>query len=103
MSLFREQMTLQQGRWDKVYGEPLEIRHVVENEFTGGTLDPEIPPFVVMGILDMPQQLMFGSRSSIGDKAELISTPTQADFDASIFSDHFPEPVPGTLIVATRG
>lgn len=100
MSVFRDRFARQQSRLDKAFGELLEIRHVVAGEFVGGRLDPNRPPFQVIGILDMPRQVVAGGGSDDGAKAELVMLPAQADFDASQFSEAKPPPEQGTIVVA---
>lgn len=84
-----------------VYGEPIEIRHVLASEFTGGgILNPDIPPFTVTGVLDVEDKVLHGFGERDGAKSEIVVSQPTVDFQVSVFGDLRPRPVSGTIIVA---
>jgi hypothetical protein len=98
MSRFSDEFVEANSSLDEAFGEPLEVRPIANGEFTRGALSGAA--FTVVGILDLPVEVVRADGILDGAKSEIVAMKPTADFAASIFSDARPAPKEGDEIVA---
>ncbi|MBY6239812.1 hypothetical protein [Methylosinus sp. Sm6] len=99
MSLFRDAFAAADADFDDNFGEPLQIIPVVVGEFLRNAT-PATPPLDVVGILDLPTDILAVGRERDGARSEVIVQTPFAEFALQHFGPGAPLPKEGDEIVA---
>ena len=87
---------------DHCFAERLEIRHVLDGQFITNANNPDVPAFIVLGILDLPDVIAGGIGGSeiTRSTSTLAVTDPRADFRLMVFDQDHLAPKRGSLIIA---
>lgn len=100
MSDFRTQFQAAATALDKAFGERLEIRRAAAGEFMKLPAVASNPPAILVGILDIPTEIIRLKGDSDGAKSDLVAERPTAEFRQQLFSDLLPAPAKGDEIIA---
>lgn len=100
MSAFRDAFQAAAPRLDKAFGERLEIRRAAAGEFMRLTAQPECPPAIVVGILDLPTDAYRPKGDSDGSRSDVLAMKPTAEFRDTLFGGELDAPKKGDEIVA---
>jgi hypothetical protein len=99
VSLFRDAFVAADADLDGAFGEALQIVPVVVGEFMRNAT-PASPPFEVVGILDLPTDILAVGRERDGAHSEVIVQTPSVEFALQQFGPGKPAPKDGDEIVA---
>lgn len=99
MSRFRDEFVEADESLDEAFGELLEIRPLVQGEFTRSAV-LSAAPYQIVGILDLPTEVVRAEGIRDGAKSEVVAINATADFAESLFSQERPAPKESDEIVA---
>lgn len=103
MSDFRSAWQAGQFRLDATFGERIEVHHFLAGgQILQGRPDPAFPVFAVVGILDLPSELLRPTGMVDSAKSELVVTTPSVDFDVAQFDALRPAPRKGSRLIATE-
>lgn len=100
MSRFRDAFQAAAPSLDRAFGERLEIRRAAGGEFTRLPAVASDPPAIVVGILDLPNDVVRAKGENDAAKSDVLAQKPTAEFRDTLFAGVLAPPAQGDEIVA---